>query len=158
MHKHDICLGQSKLCTQATQLITTRVQILCSFPLIRLLGFSDMSKHHHHHHIIILSCCQSNCWAFCFHVNISRNHRFIPPSVWVSASRLTTIYGSPVCYLACPSIVLKASYVTGQSPFSGFNDVHDVTNLGFAPYRLLCPMILPGHTNHCPFHISLSSC
>ena len=83
---------------------------------------------------------------------------FIPPSLWGSTFWSATIHGPPVCYLGCPSIVSKSTYVTSPSPFFGFNDVRDVTNLGFDPYPLVCPMILPGHTNHCPLHISLSSC
>ena len=34
------------------------------------------------------------------------------------------------------------------STFSGFNDVRDVTKLSIAPYPLVCPVILLGHTNH----------
>ena len=50
--------------------------------------------------------------------------------------------------MGCSSIVLKASYVTGPCLFSGFNDVQDVTNLGFAPDPLVRPMILPDNKKH----------
>ena len=117
------------------------------------------SHHHHHHHVKPL-------WIHLLDEGLSTVLPsqsflvidFIPPSLRGSTSWSTTIHGSPVCYLECPSIVFKASYATGPSPFSGFKDVYDVTKLGFAPYPLVCPMILPGHTNHCPLHITLSSC
>ena len=80
---------------------------------------------------------------------------FIPPSLQRSTSWLTTIHGSPICYLGCPCIVLKASHEISPSSFSGFDDVHNVTNLGFAPYPLVCPMICQDTLKPLPFLLSL---
>ena len=41
--------------------------------------------------------------------------------------------------------------MTGPSPFSGFNDVHDVTNLGFAHFRLVRPIALARTHQSSPF-------
>ena len=132
--------------------------------------FSIEDTHHHHHHIKPLSIHLLDeglsipfPWQFVLGIPLPSNRSpeviyFIPPSLPGSIPWSATIHASPVCYLACPSIVLNVNYVTSPSPFSCFNDVHDVTNLGFVPYPLVCPMMLPGHTNHCPFHISLSGC
>ena len=122
-------------------------------------------QHHHHHikplsiHLLDEGLSTVLPWQSVLGILLLCNTspeviNFIPPSLRGPTSWLTTIHESPLCYLECPSIVLNASNVTGPSPFSGFNDVHDVTNLCFAPYLLVCPMIFPGHINHCPFHIS----
>ena len=122
----------------------------------------SMSHHHHHHRFKPLSIPVLDVglsipfpWQFVWAILLPSNRSpevidFIPPSLRGCTSSSTTIHGSPVCYLRCLSTVLNASYVTGLSQFSGFNDVHDVTNHGFRPYPLVCPIVVPGHTNHCP--------
>ena len=124
--------------------------------------------------ITTFSHYRSTCWTktlqHCFSMTtrlrlsasvwqISRSHRFHPSHLLegVPLGRLPSM-GLHSCYLGCLLIVLKENYVTGRSPFSGFNDVNDVMmNLCFAPYPLVYSITLQGHSNHCPFHISFSS-
>ena len=117
--------------------------------------------HHHHHHIEPLSIHLLDedlsiafPWQSVLGILLPCTRSpdvidVIPLSPWGSTSWSTTIHLSLVCYLKCPSTVLNASYMTCQSLFSDFDDMHDVTNFCFVPYPLSHPMILPRHTNHC---------